>query len=302
MPLLVVLVGGVPPHHVDRAGVVGPVAVLELARVPAEAEPRQHQGRLTHVLLVVATVDADRVQLEDLAAVVLVRVVLRALRVVEVGHHRGVRRGGPQHVLELAQRVLADHRAVVVVPGPPARLVRVRDVQVVRPEVDHHLEELSLAPGFPHDRGLPERVHQVPRAFEGLERALHRHVEVGVAVGDVVLAEAVVHARRVELAIEPAVAPEPADLLHEVLGRTERRPPKQVQVGTGGHERAARSGRHGVEHPRGHPGSCEHAADRGGAHEVASRHGRGGESCAVVTRRHAIPLMTRGIGVGRLTP
>ena len=110
--------------------------------------------------------------------------------------------------------------------------MRVRHVQVVRPEVDHHLEQLALAPHGADDRGLPQRVHQVPGAPQGLEGVLHAHPEIGVPVGHVVLAEGVVQRGRIELPVEPSAAAESPDLLHQLMRGSVRGSPEQVHVGS----------------------------------------------------------------------
>ena len=88
-------------------------------------------GGVLDVGLVVPRVHPDRVQLEELAALVLVGRVLRRVAVVEVGQHRRVAGDAPQEVLEASERLAADR---VLVAG--ARLVRA----VVG---DRHVEQVA---------------------------------------------------------------------------------------------------------------------------------------------------------------
>ncbi len=112
----------------------------------------QHIGKARHVVLRVAAVDTERVQLEDLARQVLVqalglvdaagRIRSDRLRVVEVEQHRRMALGGKQHVAEAAERMGAD-RLTLITAGHGLNLVR-RDTEMVRPEPDQPLGKADL--------------------------------------------------------------------------------------------------------------------------------------------------------------
>src|SRR5690606_16292982 len=119
-------------------------------------------GQLDHVLLRVPAVDAQRVQLEQFAGIVLVQPASRALalrpepcrgrtrpdgqEVVEVEEHRGMPRRGEDHVLEAAQHVAPDHIALVAARQHHHRELRLpRNAQVVRPERHQPFDERALA-------------------------------------------------------------------------------------------------------------------------------------------------------------
>ena len=103
----------------ELAAVVVPVAVV-IERswsgagtddgVAGRRSPAREAARdFDDVLLRVATVDAERVQLQELAGVILVRRPSRpsvALRVVEIDEHRRARRARVQHRREGAKRML----------------------------------------------------------------------------------------------------------------------------------------------------------------------------------------------------
>ena len=262
----------VPDVVVVRLVVEG--AVIHVV-VPMDAEPREDQGRRVHLVLGVARIHADGVELEQLAPVVLVRVVLRGLGVVEVGHHRRVGRRGGQHVRELAQGVAPDHIAVVVVTRPPHVVARVGHVQVVRPEVDHHLEQLALAPRRAHDRHDAELLHQLPGTVQRAVGLLEAHREVREARGDELRQRPVVDAVRVQLLVEPGVGAHLVDLLGEAWRRTPRGAPEHVEVGVLREERGG-PGRRGGGDPqevRAQCGSGDRRPHRGVADEPAPRKG-----------------------------
>ena len=156
----------------------GVVEVLHRAVVDGEAG--QQAGSRLHHRLGVAGLDADGVQLEQLAGVVLVRRVLVAVGVVEVGEHRRVPRRRDQHVAELPEGVLADHLQVVEVPGRPDVRRRARHVEVVGPEVDHRLEQLPVGPRGACDVGVAEVEHRVPlEAADRSDELVGRHPQGG---------------------------------------------------------------------------------------------------------------------------
>ncbi len=149
-----------PGAHRERSDVPVLGAVEELARGAVDRQPRQRQGALLDVGLGVVA-DADGVELEQLTTEVLVDPPRPGAVGVEVAQHRRVRRRRDQQVREPAQRVLPDH-GVVVVPAQVHAVAPERDVEVVRPEVDHLLEQLALGPDRPRDGVLHQRVQVVP--------------------------------------------------------------------------------------------------------------------------------------------
>ena len=167
--VLVVLAGGATPRATqdrDRLAGVGPlaepVAVPVRTVVPVDRPAGQHLGHAHDVGLVVDVVpvdDAERVQLEQLTAVVLVDLLARAPVahvVVEVHEHRGALGRRHQQVGELPERV-GPHDPLVVGGlqlGQP--LGATPDVQVVGPEVAHDLVELPLGVDRPQQRRVVE--------------------------------------------------------------------------------------------------------------------------------------------------
>ena len=127
---------------------------------------------LDDVVLRVAAVDAQGVQLHQLAGVVLVQAALALgrrlggaprphplhfvvhrrrhvrrggrLRVVEVEEHRGVAGGRLEQPAHPPQGVRADGVALIGEEPGAGLVVGRRDVEVVEPEVGHHLGELVL--------------------------------------------------------------------------------------------------------------------------------------------------------------
>ncbi len=124
---------------------------VDRAQFRVDRPPAQQQRALLHVPLGVPRVHPDRVQFQQLPRVVLVRLLAGRARPVEVGQHRRVEGAGQQHRLEVAEGMLADHIALIGVPGDEGAAGRVRreHVQVVGPEVDHHLEHLTAAEDRP---------------------------------------------------------------------------------------------------------------------------------------------------------
>ena len=120
------------------------LAALRFLHGPAGEAARDFH----HVLLRVAAVDAEGVQLQQLARVVFVGLVgvvgLLVHAAVEIPEHRGAERGGAEHGGELAERVGADDIAVVGDLEPLGVALGGVNVEVVAPEVDHHLVELAL--------------------------------------------------------------------------------------------------------------------------------------------------------------
>ena len=94
------------------------------------------------------------------------RVGRHALEVVEVEEHRGALRRRLQEVSEVAERVRAYHVAVVRGQEPAIRALLRVDVEVVRPEVDHHLLQLPLAVNRPNDSRRVKLRDETLRRFE----------------------------------------------------------------------------------------------------------------------------------------
>ena len=107
---------------------------------PAGEHPRQG----AHIVLCVAAVHAQGVQLEQFAGVVFIEaaVVARALRVhalplVQVKQHGRVLRTGQHQVFKLAQRMGARHMQRVVAAKGAHRALVLVDVEVVEPKLGH---------------------------------------------------------------------------------------------------------------------------------------------------------------------
>src|SRR5262249_25112570 len=136
-----------------------------------------------HVLLRVAAVDAKRVELEQLAAVVLVEAVrhtsksrgliegswragrerteiewLRTHRlpVVQVVEHRRMASSGEQQVLELAENTGADRVALVTRDHRAGALFAFEDVEEVEPEIGEHLLQLAIGVDGAEELGFAE--------------------------------------------------------------------------------------------------------------------------------------------------
>jgi len=111
-------------------------------------------GHRDDVVLGIATIDAEGVQFEQFAAVVLVqhrllprhpfRIRRRTrLPIVEIKLHRRMAGGGQQHAAETAEYMRADGVALVAGHHHPDIALVDRDVEVVDPEVDQYLFELA---------------------------------------------------------------------------------------------------------------------------------------------------------------
>ena len=164
--------------------------------VGVDRPPGEGPRDLFDVLLGVAAVDAEGVELEELAAVVLVdaaalrgrpgrrgRALLRArLLVVEVVQHPGMPGRRAEDLAERRQHVRPDGVAVVGQRRLDV-LASGGDVEVVEPEVGHHLAQLVLRAHRPLDLGLDEDGVQVA---EGADLVLAhvplRALAVGLAV------------------------------------------------------------------------------------------------------------------------
>ena len=167
-----------PTEHVTARGeraVLVPLGVeTEPTRLAVcDGPSRQQPGDLLHIGLVIAAVDADGVEFEEFARVVLDRLagpVDPRERLVEVEEHRrGLRRCG-EHVGEPTRRMTTDHVAVVGRLVERARVVVHVDVEVVRPEVDEQFVELPRTPDGTHEGRRGEVVARPPLVVLSRER------------------------------------------------------------------------------------------------------------------------------------
>jgi len=131
-----------------------------LARVHRPA--RQHLRHPDQVLLgegLDAVEDAQRVQLQQLAAVVLVHpggVVGVGDVVVQVHQHRRAVGTRCEQVGESAERIGPGHLPMVSDLEVAQPVPRDPDVEVVGPEADHELVELAAAETGPQQRGAAD--------------------------------------------------------------------------------------------------------------------------------------------------
>ena len=120
MALALVLVGVVEELLI---GVHVPVVVLAVvARRPQVPAGEHTRGGVDVRLGVVA--DADREELHDLAAEVLLRLRFGVALAIEPDHHRGILRHLHQEIAEVAERVLAEELDLSLRPAQHAGLVR----------------------------------------------------------------------------------------------------------------------------------------------------------------------------------
>src|SRR5262249_11023149 len=120
--------------------------------MPSHPPAGEGPSDLPNVVLCVATVDAERVELHQFPSVVFVRVPARVQLAVEVNEHGGARRARSDGVAKAAERVGADALAIVDRLQPAALGLRRVDVEVVRPELDHDFEELAFRVEAPQNR------------------------------------------------------------------------------------------------------------------------------------------------------
>ena len=175
-------------EHLLGVGVVGAGAEDEAAPSAwlVDGPPGEGAGDVDHVSLRVTTVDAERVQLEQFATIVLVepapvthhraavrqrssaqfeqrvvQAVRDALRVVEVDQHRRAVRHGAEQVAEGAEDAWADDVALVLRQVVPhGRPLLDEHVEVIEPELGHHFLQLPFGlHGAGHARGLQLRDH-----------------------------------------------------------------------------------------------------------------------------------------------
>ena len=157
-------VGVRPAQDAQRALVVADLAVVVLAGLLVGRHAGEGQCRAADVALEVAAGDPDGVQLEHLAAEVLVGSPLGRRLVVELGEHRRVLGRGHEHVGEAAEGETTDDVDLVAVHAVPRVAPGGGDHEVVGPEVDHHLEQLASRPQGAGDVGTQHVVAEVTRA------------------------------------------------------------------------------------------------------------------------------------------
>ena len=260
-----VLVGVGEPEDLHLAGGMG-AAVVGVAPVAAVLDPvaREDARRGLDVAFLERSY-ADRVQLEQLTSEVLARVVLGRVGAVEVDQHGGMDDRVVQHLVEASQGVLADDIAVA---RPPRELgVTVgRDVEVVLPELRHHLQHRPRRDQPSHQQPTSVVVHH-PVAGPGardlqLPQRRRPQVQVWPPVGQVV-GRAVV--RRGQLVVEPGTRTTGGAHLLRQRGRQGVGEPRdQVTVGLR-QARASRASCQACSRPHARPG-------QGPPHSLLRRH------------------------------
>ena len=227
----------------------------ELVLAVGDAASGLQQRGLADVLLGVAAVDADGVQLQVLPGQVLVDRVLARVDLVQVEQQRRVLVRGDEHVRVAAQRVLADdvavERVAVVLPAVEVG----GDVQEVVPEVDHHLEQLPVRPDLPGDGGvhrLPGRVDALLVELLALVAQLGRAELERLQLGQLQLRLRRGDLPRFELLAQPVVDAEPLDVGEHLRGGAER--------GAGGQVPDRVLGEHGLHRHLGRLGGGGRAA------------------------------------------
>ena len=166
-------------------------AMIRLARVdPGPAG--EHVGKARDILLGIAAVHADGVQLHGLAGEILIeplvagdagdRIRAHRLDIVEIEQHRRVAFDRLHHVDKSSEHVGAD-RLALVGPDHGGNLVR-RDAEMVRPEPHQPLDKSDVRAG----RGIEARLGFVEdellrqrrfRRLRRLRRLLHRRLVLG---------------------------------------------------------------------------------------------------------------------------
>ncbi len=134
-------------HEAEAAGVRIPQ--------PRDRPAGQDAGKRLDVLLRIAAIDAERVQLEDLTAEILVESLAGApadqrvgpdrLNVVEVEAHPRMARHGEQHIGEAAGDVRADRLALEGADEAAHHRAHRRNREVIAPEEYQPLEQRRLA-------------------------------------------------------------------------------------------------------------------------------------------------------------
>src|SRR5438045_897819 len=192
-------------HAEDVLGpaVMRPVAKDESRALlrPLDAPAREDSRDLDDVLLRVTAIDAEGVQLEQLARVILVdsrrlppapllrhlipaeprsaewreelarlrrgRTGRDALRIVEIKEHRGAFRGRDEQIVEFAERPRPNGFFYIGRQEEPIGALAHKDVEMIRPEVDHYLPQLPLRYRRTHDRELLQLTPELPQLAHG---------------------------------------------------------------------------------------------------------------------------------------
>ena len=158
------LVAEIVARRVELECAIAPIQILplalELRRIACvDPDAGEHARELLHVLLRVAAMHPQRVQLHQFARVVLVDVSDGVLIVVQILQHGGMLERGEHQVLEMAERMRPD-RPLLVVADQPAQIGLVlMDAEVIEPEPDHLFLELRRRIDRPQQlaRGSPGR-------------------------------------------------------------------------------------------------------------------------------------------------
>ena len=136
----------VAEHPLDAAivGLLVEDEAARLARLP-QRPSRERARDVDDVLLRVAAVDAERVQLHQLAAVVFIQPSAAAQPVVEIEEHRRALRDRTEKIAKAAEDVGPDHVALVLQHHRLVVDLAGEHVEMIEPEIDEHFLELTLA-------------------------------------------------------------------------------------------------------------------------------------------------------------
>jgi len=105
----------------------------------------QHARQLGHVFLGIAAVDAQGMQLHQLAGVILIQTASLRDPVIEVEQHGRMMGRGAQHLAERAKHVGTDRIALVTCDQGTVLPFTRKYIEVVIPEVNHHFFQLARA-------------------------------------------------------------------------------------------------------------------------------------------------------------
>ena len=134
-------------QHRLACSVVQLLAKRVKARIgrPAGRPARERARDLDHVVLRVAAVDAEGVQLEQLAPVVLVQPPARAEMIVEVEQHGRAVRHRAEEIAKMPKSARAERVAVPHDERFARRHLAAVDREMILPEIRDDLEELPFA-------------------------------------------------------------------------------------------------------------------------------------------------------------
>jgi hypothetical protein len=133
-----------------RIELEGPLAQIQAPQLGAQmrrldardTDTGQHPRQFLDIMLGISGVDAQGVQLHELAGVVLVDVPCCILRIVQILQHGRVLQRRHDEVTEVTERVWPD-RPIGIVRQHPAHIgLLLEDTEMVEPEPDHLLFEL----------------------------------------------------------------------------------------------------------------------------------------------------------------